>query len=194
MKVHSNLLRCSGVYHLLSISISSLFFISFGIYKLFGNEILKLKQLSKKLELRKEKERHYRITIPDWKNKVTSLDGLIRGKKGEFIAGSKIKIEKRPIRKFIEKYKLFNKLSIEKEIPVEITKLPKEKLSLFLNRLFSCDGSIYPIENNGWEISYCSSSEKLIKIVQNLILRFGILSKLRNKTIKLKGKYSIVLN
>src|SRR3989344_186990 len=157
-----------------------------------------LKQLDSRLELRKEKEGHYRITIPKWTNKVLDITHLTRDNLGRFTKGSKIEIEKRSIRKLIEKYKLFNKLSIEKDIPEEITRLNKEKLSLFLNRLFSCDGSIYPLKDKGWEISYCSSSYELIKKVQNLILRFGILSKLRHKNIKCNKKifksFELVIN
>ena len=65
--------------------------------------------------------------------------------------------------------------------------LKKESLSIFLNRLFSCDGSIYK-SNNYWEISYASSSEKMIRQVQNLLLRYGILSKLREKLIRTDNK------
>ncbi len=154
-----------------------------------------LRKLDHSLELRKEKEAHYKITNPNLENVVENIGEILRDKKnGGFINGSKIEIRKRSIRKLTEKYKL----SIVKEIPEEIIRLNKEKLSLFLNRIFSCDGSIYPIKNNGWEISYCSSSKELINIVQNLILRFGIISKLINKTIRYKGKvfhsFELVLN
>ncbi len=146
-----------------------------------------LNRLDNALELRKEKEGHYRITIPNWKNEMKSSQWIVRDKLGKFKKGSRIELKKRTIRTFIEKYNLFNKLSKEKEIPLEVTRLPKEKLSIFLNRLFSCDGSIYSV-NNYWEISYSSSSEKLIRTVQNLILRFGVLSKLRNKKINYREK------
>tara|TARA_Y100000310_G_scaffold345498_1_gene465655 strand:- start:40 stop:2673 length:2634 start_codon:yes stop_codon:yes gene_type:complete len=138
-------------------------------------------------KLIKEKEGHYRVSYPGWKNKVTDTSKLKFGS-GGFIKGNKIIIEKRPIRKLIEKYGLFGKLAIEKEIPQEILKLKKPLLSLFLNRLFSCDGSIY-CDSGCWEMSYSSSSEKLIRQVQHLLLRFGILCKLRKKKVKCEGKY-----
>ena len=54
-----------------------------------------------------------------------------------------------------------------------------------MNRLFSCDGTIHRInKKKDWQISYCSISEKLIRQVQHLLLRFGVLSKLRQKTVK----------
>jgi uncharacterized protein len=72
--------------------------------------------------------------------------------------------------------------AIEKEIPKIVFKLNKQKTSVFLNRLFSCDGTIWK-EKNRFRIGYCSSSKKLIKQVQHLLLKFGIISVLRNKTI-----------
>ncbi|MBI4919486.1 DUF87 domain-containing protein, partial [archaeon] len=92
--------------------------------------------------------------------------------------------EKRKIREFFEKHKVYGKLAVEKEIPEEVMQLPKNKLALFLSRLFSCDGSIF--SHNGWAVSYCSSSRKMIYQIQNLLLRFEILSRMREKTIKNK--------
>ena len=78
-------------------------------------------------------------------------------------------------------------MAIEKSLSNNIMRLNKENLSLFLNRLFSCDGSIY-YSDNKWNISYSSSSEKMIRQIQSLLLRFGILSKLRNKIVKCNDK------
>jgi replicative DNA helicase len=64
--------------------------------------------------------------------------------------------------------------------------LPKEKLALFLNRLFSCDGTAYVTRGRG-VISYCSSSKLLIYDVQHLLLRFGIISCVRAKNVKYNG-------
>ena len=147
-----------------------------------------LYQLCPEHKLIEEKEGHYRISYPGWKNKVINKDKLLFKSNGDFEKGSKIILEKRPIRKFIEKYGLFGKLAIEKEIPQEIFRLNKENLALFLNRLFSCDGSIYPMSGS-WEMSYSSSSEKLIRSVQHLLLRFGILCRLRKKKVKNGDKY-----
>lgn len=146
----------------------------------------------------KERKYHYRISYPGWKNKVLDTSHLQFDKETRtFIKGNKIILEKRSIRKLIEEHGIFGKLSIEKSLSQEIIKLKKPLLSLFLNRLFSCDGSIYKT-GDCWEISYSSSSEKLIRQVQHLLLRFGILSKLRHKKIKLNGKefrsFELVVN
>ncbi|MBI4980880.1 hypothetical protein HZC30_04975 [Candidatus Woesearchaeota archaeon] len=91
------------------------------------------------------------------------------------------------IRMWIERFGLYNKNSYTKFIPKEIFQLPKHQLSLFLNRLFSCDGTIYKKAGH-WFVSYCSSSKEIIDAVRHLLLRFGVLSKIRNKNIKSNGK------
>ena len=155
-----------------------------------------LNRFDPSLNLIKEKESHYRISSPNWKNKVLRHN-KIRNKKGQFIKGIKNINEKRSIRKLIEREEIFGLLSTEKYLSQNIMQLNKENLSLFLNRLFSCDGSIYKT-NDYWETSYASSSKKLIKQIQHLLLRFEVLSKLRNKKINLNGKtfqsYELVIN
>ncbi|MBI2671362.1 hypothetical protein HYX16_00340 [Candidatus Woesearchaeota archaeon] len=106
--------------------------------------------------------------------------------------------KKNPVKSWLKEFDLYGKLSKEKFVPDIIFKLKKDQIKLFLNRLFSCDGSIYFNEHrNGWEIDYGSSSKKLINQVHHLLLRFGILSRIRNKKTKCNGKifetYEIVL-
>ena len=103
---------------------------------------------------------------------------------GQFVDGPKF--DHTSIRNWIEKMGLYGKKSPDKFIPAEVFNLPKYQLSLFLNRLFSCDGTIY--EHGCWQIGYCSSSDKMITQVQHLLLRFGIISRIRKKNIKLHGK------
>jgi len=120
-----------------------------------------------------------------------------RNEKGQFGKGASIEHEKTPIRKLVEKEGMYGKLAVEKKISENILKLPKQQLSLFLNRAFSCDGSIY-CSNNYWEVSYSTSSIVLAKQMHHLLLRFGILSRLRTKTIKRESKrftsYEIVVD
>ena len=159
-----------------------------------------LKEFDPSLQLLKEKENHYRISSPQWKNKVLKHN-YERSKKGYFLKGNKNEYEKRSIRKLIEREEIFGLLSTKKYLSQNIIQLKKDNLILFLNRLFSCDGSIYRKKSNTgytWQISYASSSEKMIRQIQNLLLRFSILSKLRKKLIKLNNKefksYELVLN
>jgi intein/homing endonuclease len=113
-----------------------------------------------------------------------------RNSKGQFIDNNII-YDKSSIRQWLEKFNLYGKLSADKFIPQEIMRLKKEQMALFLNRLFSCDGSIYCKKSGNtrcWQISYASSSEKMIRQVQDLLLRFEILSRLRYKTVSCNNK------
>ncbi len=148
------------------------------------------------LKLIKEKENHYRISSPNWKNKIIEYNEK-RNEKGQFTNENKNICKKRSIRELIEREHLFGLLSKEKYLSQNMMRLKKENLAIFLNRLFSCDGSIYKT-NNYWQTSYSSSSKRMIKQIQHLLLRFGILSKLRHKKIRLKNKmflaYELVIN
>jgi AAA+ superfamily predicted ATPase/intein/homing endonuclease len=74
--------------------------------------------------------------------------------------------------------------SYNKKIPADVFTLQKHLLALFLNRLFSGDGWFEDNEVAGERygtkrqrvVGYASNSEVLVKQVQHLLLRFGILS------------------
>lgn len=63
--------------------------------------------------------------------------------------------------------------SNKKEIPFLILQSPKDVVSEFLKAYFEGDGSVTFTKKMA-EISCCSASEKLIKQIQVLLLRFGI--------------------
>ncbi|MDR5875952.1 replicative DNA helicase [Halomonas sp. CUBES01] len=86
-----------------------------------------------------------------------------------------------PVRQFLEAHGVWAKKAQHKRMPDCIFRLPKQPLALFLNRLFACDGSAFVQANGQGRISYASSSRELIRDVQHLLLRFGILSKIREK-------------
>lgn len=93
---------------------------------------------------------------------------------------------------WLENLGVMGKLAIHKEIPQEIFSLIKKDIGLFLNRIYACDGSvILPVVKGSGRISYSSSSYKLAEQIKHLLLRFGILSRLRRKKIKYKGDYNI---
>lgn len=152
------------------------------------------------LMLVKEKKDHYRVSQPTFKGEVLDMSGLRWNKHG-FDKGSKTINKKKSIRLFLEQVGIWGLGSLRRFIPDVVFKLPKHKLALFLNRLFSCDGSIYKTRKGNtrqWEICYGSSSKKMIHHVQHLLLRFGILSGFRKKAIHLNDKthfsYELVVN
>ncbi len=135
------------------------------------------------------------------KYREARIEKIIRDDKGRFAEGTNVPQKKSSMRLWLNDLGVYGKLSSEKTIPKEVFQLPKYQLSIFLNRLFSCDGSIYRKKagkSYTWQISYSSSSEKLIHQVQHLLLRFGILSKLRERKVKCNGKifphYGLVLS
>ncbi|WP_353960463.1 replicative DNA helicase [Halomonas ramblicola] len=86
-----------------------------------------------------------------------------------------------PVRRFLEAHDVWGKRAPEKRIPAAAFRLEKPLLALFLNRLFACDGSAFVQANGQARVSYASSSRELIREVQHLLLRFGILAKIREK-------------
>ncbi|MBI3282921.1 replicative DNA helicase [Candidatus Curtissbacteria bacterium] len=93
---------------------------------------------------------------------------------------------KSSVTRFLQELGIMGKSALEKEIPKAVFTLTRGKLALFLNRLFACDGSVY-LSPRGPIVSYSSSSKQLIYGVSHLLLRFGIISKIRLKKIKYKG-------
>ena len=67
----------------------------------------------------------------------------------------------------------------EKFVPDFVFGLEKSKLRLFLNRLFTCDGSV---EASG-RVSYSSTSLRMVREIQHLLLRFGIVSVMRDRPL-----------
>ncbi len=118
-------------------------------------------------------------------NPKTKIIKAVR-KNGKFAKGTKI-APVNTLRNWLKNIEVYDLLSHEKTIPQKVLQMPKQKLALFLNRLFSCDGSIYS-ESERYRLSYSSVSERLIRQVQHLLLRFGVLSKIRKKTAVLDGK------
>ena len=114
---------------------------------------------------------------------------VVRNDKGQFTNKGFIRALKSPIMEWLISLGIYGKLSVEKFIPSFIFELPKEQLIYFMSRMFSCDGSIYRVNRGkNWCISYSSSSERMIRQVQHLMLRFGVLSTLRSKTVTTNGK------
>lgn len=83
---------------------------------------------------------------------------------------------------------LLGKAAHSKFIPAAVFTLPREQLALFLNRLFATDGwaSVQTTVDVA-QIGYSSVSERLIREVQHLLLRFGIISRIRPRMARYNG-------
>ncbi len=114
-----------------------------------------------------------------------------KNQKGQFTSQHVFESRKSSLHIWLEKLQLYTKLSYEKEINNEIFTLNERLTSIFLNRLFSCDGSIYSKKECFWTITYSTSSEKMIKQVQHLLLKFGILSRFKMKKTNVHNTYEL---
>jgi deoxycytidine triphosphate deaminase len=68
----------------------------------------------------------------------------------------------------------------DKFVPQCVFMAPQISVRLFLQALFSGDGSVYP-SNEGVFLEYHSNSRRLIEDVRHLLLRFGVFSRIRDK-------------
>lgn len=65
----------------------------------------------------------------------------------------------------------------DKFVPDFVFGLKKDRLRLFLNRLFTCDGAAEPSDR----ITYRTTSLRMARQVQHLLTRFGVVSLLRGR-------------
>ena len=110
----------------------------------------------------------------DCELKQTSYKDFRISKNKDLPSGS----SKSPVKELLKQLGVFGKKSSQKEIPSEIFQLPNKKLAIFISRIWSCDGHI---DDSAKAIVYSSSSLKLIKQLQILLLHFGIVSRWSQK-------------
>ncbi|MFH1182582.1 MAG: LAGLIDADG family homing endonuclease [Candidatus Woesearchaeota archaeon] len=149
------------------------------------------KEFDENLEMVKLKEGDYRLYSRFFKSRITDKSEIRRNHLGQFTPETVLSRAKTPIREFLEHHELHKKLSADKKIPAEVMPLQKPLLSLFLRVLFSCDGSIYYKKSGDggcWQISYSTISSGMVTQLHHILLRFGILSRLRKKKTKCNGK------
>lgn len=104
---------------------------------------------------------------------------------------------KTPIARLLEEVGLRYKKADSKFVPDCIFTLPREQVALFLKTLFTCDGSVYVNGAGQPGVSYSTISRQLAEDVQHLLLRFGLVAKLRTKRSNVNGvtytAYELVL-
>jgi replicative DNA helicase len=84
-----------------------------------------------------------------------------------------------PIAAWLDSMGLFDLRSHQKFIPPQIFSLPKDQLALFFNHLWATDGSVTVGKSGAVRLYYSSTSERLARAIQSLLLRFDIVSRLR---------------
>ncbi len=84
-----------------------------------------------------------------------------------------------PIAAWLDSMGLFGLRSHEKFIPPHIFSLSKKQLALFLHHLWATDGSVTTAKSGAVRVYYGTTSERLARDVQSLLLRIGIIARLR---------------
>ena len=78
-----------------------------------------------------------------------------------------------------------------KTIPKEVFQLPKAQLAQFINRLFATDGWASLLKSGQSQLGFSSVSERMAHQLQHLLLRFGVIAKLRRRAVKYKDALRI---
>lgn len=89
-----------------------------------------------------------------------------------------------PVTRWLGELGLMGKGAHTKHVPEAVFRLPREQLALFLNRLFATDGWATVLASGQAQLGYSSVSERLARQVQHLLLRFGVVAKLRHRWVK----------
>jgi replicative DNA helicase len=83
---------------------------------------------------------------------------------------------------------IWGKTSHNKFVPAIIFQLPKVQLAAFLNRLFTTDGWATVLSSGQVQLGFATVSKKLAQQVQHLLLRFGVIARLKACSVLYKGE------
>ncbi|HEV2064868.1 MAG TPA: replicative DNA helicase, partial [Thermoanaerobaculia bacterium] len=83
-----------------------------------------------------------------------------------------------PIALWLDGFGLYGKRSYEKFIPAEVAGLSKVQLALFLKHLWATDGCLF-VDDRQSRIYYASTSRRMIDDLHSLLLRFGIVGRIK---------------
>ncbi len=102
-----------------------------------------------------------------------------------------------PIAKWLDHLGIFGLRSHQKFVPASVFEQPKNAIAIFLRHLWSTDGCIQVVGRKSVRpvVYYASSSERLAKDVQSLLLRLGINARLACKPNRRKGRdqYHVII-
>lgn len=90
-----------------------------------------------------------------------------------------------PLSRWLEELGVWGKDAHGKFIPAPVFQLPRDDLALFINRLFATDGWATLLASGQGQLGFSTVSERMARQLQHLLLRFGIIAKLRPRQVKL---------
>ena len=83
---------------------------------------------------------------------------------------------------------LWQKNAHNKIVPDFVFSLQPHLIALFLNRLFATDGWATVLDRGQSQLGYATVSEKLVRQIQHLLLRFGIITSIKDRSVKYKNE------
>ncbi len=89
-----------------------------------------------------------------------------------------------PLADWLRGHGLMGQGAAAKSIPAAVFRLPRAQLALLLNCLFATDGWASLLASGQSQLGYASVSERLARQVQHLLLRFGVVAKLRQRWVR----------
>lgn len=92
---------------------------------------------------------------------------------------------------WLQELGLWGKNAHTKTIPQIVFTLKPKLIALFLNRLFATDGWATVLNSGQSQVGYGTVSEKLARQTQHLLLRFGIIAALKQRSVKYKDRHRI---
>ncbi len=95
---------------------------------------------------------------------------------------------KNPLTRWLVSLGLWGCGAAEKFVPDVVFRAPRHDVAIFLNRLFATDGWACVLSSGQSQIGYSTVSEKLIRQVQHLLLRFGIIGSLKRRSIRYRDR------
>ena len=88
-----------------------------------------------------------------------------------------------PIAAWLDSYGLFGLRSHEKFVPAQLFSTPKAQAALFLRHLWATDGCVWWDEKVGQaRIYYASTSRRMIDDVATLLMRFNVMTRIKETT------------
>ena len=88
---------------------------------------------------------------------------------------------------WLQEQNLWGKSAHQKTVPASVFTLPKPQLATFLNRLFSTDGWAAVLASGQSQLGFATVCERLAQQVQHLLLRFGVIARLKTRSVQYQG-------
>jgi replicative DNA helicase len=84
-----------------------------------------------------------------------------------------------PVTQLCRRHGIWGKAARGKFIPDAVFGLPDDQVARFLSILFACDGYVH-VSSRLRHVGYCTISERLARDVQHLLLRLGVVGRIRS--------------